>query len=219
MLAQIKQDASSSQALEELSLEELLNVEIGVASSSKTRGLTARESPGIVTLITQEEIRKSGARDMIDILRLVPGFEFGVDVQGAVGVGIRGNWGYEGKVLFLLDGQELNDNTYGILILGNHFSVQQIKRVEIIRGPGSALYGGFAELAVINIITKTAEDLQGIEAYGMYGQMTQSYGRRGGGINIGSVLPSLDSLKISALLFASEGQRSDQVYTDAQGNS
>jgi outer membrane receptor for ferrienterochelin and colicin len=141
--------------LEDLSLEELLNIEVRVASGSKSHGLTTRESPSIVTLVTEEEIRKSGARDLIDVLRLVPGFEFGMDVQGAVGVGIRGNWGFEGKVLFLLDGQEMNDNSYGTLVLGNHFSVQQIKRVEIIRGPGSALYGGFAELSVINVITNT----------------------------------------------------------------
>lgn len=206
-------------ALEEMSLEELMNVEIKVASTSKNRGLTTRESPGIVTLITEEEIRKSGARDMIDILRLVPGFEFGVDVQGAVGVGIRGNWGYEGKILFLLDGQELNDNTYGIVILGNHFSVQQIKRVEIIRGPGSALYGGFAELSVINIITKKAEDVNGLEIAGQYGQMAQGFGRRGATLNFGKILPTLDSLAVSALIFASEGQRSDQSYTDYRGNS
>lgn len=205
--------------LEEMSLDELLNLPITVASSSKTRGLTTRESPGIVTLVTEEEIRKSGARDMIDVLRLVPGFEFGVDVQGAVGVGIRGNWGYEGKTLFLLDGLEMNDNTYGNLLLGNHFSVQQIKRVEIIRGPGSALYGGFAELSVINIITKSAEDLNGLEIGGIYGQMAQTYGRRGGTLNFGKVLPALDSLKISATIFAAEGQRSDQRYTDAQGAS
>lgn len=213
------QKAGALSPLEEMSLEELLNIEIKVASTFKNRGLTARESPGIVTLITEEEIRKSGARDLIDILRLAPGFEFGVDVQGAVGVGIRGNWGYEGKILFLLDGQELNDNTYGIVVLGNHFSVQQIKRVEIIRGPGSALYGGFAELSVINIITKKAEDVNGLEIAGQYGQMTQGFGRRGATLNVGKILPTLDSLAVSALIFASEGQRSDQSYTDYQGNS
>jgi outer membrane receptor for ferrienterochelin and colicin len=205
--------------LEDLSLEELLNIEVRVASGSKSHGLTTRESPSIVTLVTEEEIRKSGARDLIDVLRLVPGFEFGMDVQGAVGVGIRGNWGFEGKVLFLLDGQEMNDNSYGTLVLGNHFSVQQIKRVEIIRGPGSALYGGFAELSVINVITKTAEDLNGLEIGGIYGQMAQTYGRRGGTLNFGKVLPSLDSMKISATLFAAQGNRSDQTYTDYQGAS
>jgi outer membrane receptor for ferrienterochelin and colicin len=205
--------------IEDLSLEELLNVEISVASSSKSRGLTTRESPSIVTLVTEEEIRKSGARDMIDVLRLVPGFEFGVDVQGAVGVGVRGNWAFEGKTLFLLDGQEMNDNSYGVFGLGNRVSVQQIKRVEIIRGPGSALYGGFGELSVINIITKSAEDLKGLEIGGIYGQMAQTYGRRGGMLSIGNVLSALDSLKFSATLFATQGQRSDQTYTDYQGAS
>jgi outer membrane receptor for ferrienterochelin and colicin len=103
--------AKKTSQLEDLSLEELLSVEVRVASGSSNRGLTTRESPSIVTLVTEEEIRKSGARDMIDVLRLVPEFEFGVDVQGAVGVDIRGNWGYEGKILFLFDRQEMNDNS------------------------------------------------------------------------------------------------------------
>jgi outer membrane receptor for ferrienterochelin and colicin len=213
------QPTQQEKQLEDLSLEDLLNVEIKVASSSQSRGLTTRESPGIVTLITEEEIRKSGARDFIDVLRLVPGFDFGVDVQGAVGISIRGNWGFEGKILVLLDGQEMNDNTYGNFMVGNHISVQQIKRVEIIRGPGSALYGGFAELAVINIITKGAETLNGLEAHGVYGQMAGGYARRGGTLNFGKVFPTLDSLHFSAVFFASEGQRSDQRYVDFQGNS
>src|SRR5437762_3210103 len=58
-------------------LEELINSLILAASK---RPLTARESPGIVSLITQEEIRNSGARDLMDVLRLVPGIDFGMDV-------------------------------------------------------------------------------------------------------------------------------------------
>ena len=63
-----------------------MSIPITVAS---TKALTTRESPGIVTLITSDEIAASGARDLIDVLRQVPGFEFGVDVQGTVGL----RWG------------------------------------------------------------------------------------------------------------------------------
>jgi len=61
-----------------LSLEDLLNMDVYIASGDKA--LTARESPGIVSVVTMDEIKSSGARDLIDILRLVPGFEFGDDI-------------------------------------------------------------------------------------------------------------------------------------------
>ena len=136
----------------------LLNTPITVASK---KAMTTRESPGIVTLLRREEILASGARDLLEVLRLVPGFEFASDVQSVVSVGVRGNWGHEGKVLLLLDGQEMNEIRYATLQFGNHFPVDQIKQIEIIRGPGSAMYGGFAELAVINVITQNGEDLKG----------------------------------------------------------
>ena len=82
----------------EMSLEDLMKVEVTVASK---KALTTRESPGIVTLITEEEIRNSGAQDLIDILKMVPGFDFGVDVEGVVDVAVRGNWahGREGVII------------------------------------------------------------------------------------------------------------------------
>src|SRR5688500_12320505 len=82
-----------------LSLEELMSIPVSVASKSE---LTVRESPGIISVITEQEIKNSGARDLIDVLSLIPGVQFGGDVQGVAGMGIRGNWAYEGKVLVLL---------------------------------------------------------------------------------------------------------------------
>ena len=73
-----------------------------VASFAITR-LT--DSPAVVTAVSAEEIRSSGARDLMDVLLLVPGFFFGVDVQGNIGPGFRGLWGVEGKILLLIDGK------------------------------------------------------------------------------------------------------------------
>ncbi len=89
-----------------LSLEELLDVEIEVAS---TRKRPLRASPEIVTAIGRQEILNSGAHDLIDVLRTLPGFTFGADVEGVVGIGILGVWAHEGKVSLLLDGQEMNE--------------------------------------------------------------------------------------------------------------
>ena len=194
-------------------LENLINSLIGVASK---KPLSSRKSPSIVTVISQEEIRRSGARDIIDILRLVPGFDFGVDVQGAVGLGVRGNWANEGKVLLMLDGQEMNEILYSTTQFGNNFLPDQIKRIEIIRGPGSSIYGGFAEYGVINIITKDGEDLNGVQVNGTYGQLSDTYGRRNVNVAAGTKIKDF-VLSVSGTL--GQGQRSNHNYTDFDGNS
>jgi len=206
-LTQLKKSGISSE------LESDINSGTEVAS---IKSVTLRKSPGIVTLITQEEIEKSGARDLIDVLRLVPGIDFGVDVQGVVSIGMRGNWAHEGKVLLLLDGQEMNELLYSTIQLGNHFDVSQIKRIEIIRGPGSAIYGGFAEYLVIRIITKNGEDIHGISATGSYAQMVNALGQRDVSVSIGQHVKDFD---FSLAGFTGQGNRSDGTYTDFSGNS
>src|ERR1051325_7913669 len=194
-------------------LEELINQLILAASK---RPLTARESPGIVTLITDEEIKNSGARDLIDVLRLVPGIDFGVDVEGVVGIGTRGLWAHDGKMLLLVDGQEMNELVFATNQFGNHIPVEQIKKIEVIRGPGSAIYGGFAEYGVINIVTKSASDLPGISLTGTYGQMQGDYARRNINLMAGQ---KINDFEYSLSGFVGQGNRSDQTYTDFYGNS
>ncbi len=194
-------------------LEELINSLILAASK---RPLTARESPGIVTLITQEEIRNSGARDLIDVLRLVPGIDFGMDVEGVVGIGTRGLWAHEGKMLVLLDGQEMNELLFGTNQFGNHFPVDQIKKIEVVRGPGSATYGGFAEYGVINIITRTAADIDGVSLAGTYGQMQTTTGRSNFNLSAGKVKKDFE---FSLGAFLGSATRSDKNYTDYAGQT
>ncbi|MBI4930982.1 MAG: TonB-dependent receptor plug domain-containing protein [Bacteroidetes bacterium] len=194
-------------------LEELINSLILAASK---RPLTARESPGIVTLITQEEIRNSGARDLIDILRLVPGIDFGVDVEGVVGIGTRGLWAHEGKMLVLVDGQEMNELLFATNQFGNHFAIEQIKKIEVIRGPGSAIYGGFAEYGVINIITKTASDFSGVVLAGTYGQMESAMGRRNFNLSAGK---QKKDFQFSLGAFFGNANRSDQNFSDFDSSS
>ena len=194
-------------------LQMFLNMKTGVAS---VKELSPRESPGILSIITDQEIRAMGARDLIDVLQQVPGFSFGVDVESVVGIGMRGVWGHEGKILLLLDGQECNELSYSTLQLGNHYPVDQIKRIEIIRGPGSVVYGGNAELAVINIVTFGAADNNGIRATATYGQLTHTYARRNLEISAGK---ALGALSLNANLFAGQGNRSDKVITDFYGQS
>jgi outer membrane cobalamin receptor len=206
-LLKLKQTAHNS------ALEALINSIIGVSSK---KPLSLRKSPSIISLVTAEEISRSGARDLIDVLRLLPGFDFGVDVEGVISIGIRGNWAHEGKVLLLLDGQEQNEILFSNVAFGNHYSVDQIKKIEIIRGPGSAIYGGFAEYAVINIITKDGEDINGVSVSGIYGQMQNTYGRRNLNISVGK---KYKDLNFSLSGFLGQGMRSNRDYIDIYGDT
>ncbi len=196
-----------------LSLEDLMEMPVSIAS--KNQG-TVKDAPGIVSVITEEEILNAGARDLIDVLRLVPGYDFGVDISNTVGVGIRGNWGFEGKVLVLVDGIEMNDRRYASYGFGQHFPVDHIKRIEIVRGPGSVMYGGAAKLGVINIITKQADDLQGVYLSAGYGKMSDAIGHEQITAMAGD---RFGDLKVSALATKGKGHRSDQIYTDVYGKT
>ena len=188
-----KQDTISIADFYDMSLEELENLKAtGVSSElekyinslisvSTQKSLPTRYNPNIVSLITEEEIKAMGARDLIEVLQLVPGFHFAQDVKGNVGLGIRGNWAAEGKVLVMIDGKEINEHYTAHTYFGNHFPVSMIKRIEIIRGPGSSIYGGFAEFGVINIVTKTPKDLKGLEVGVDQGWM--NHGAKGGRFN------------------------------------
>ncbi|MEO0304207.1 MAG: Plug domain-containing protein, partial [candidate division WOR-3 bacterium] len=104
---------------QDLGLEELLSQEVNVATQ---KSLNIRETAGIVTVITKEDIEKIGAKDLLEILSNIPGFFFGADVSQTVSLGVRGVWANEGKILLLLDGHEINELTYSNIILGNHIS-------------------------------------------------------------------------------------------------
>jgi len=199
-------------SLERASLEEALNIKTSVASRS---AMSLRETPGLVTVITREEIQAMGARELKDVLRLVPEFDFGMDVQGNLGLGVRGNWANEGKVLLMWDGQTYNETLYSTIQF-DRFPIDQVEEIEIIKGPGSALYGGFAELAVINIKTGSARALNGSRAYAAYGQGERAGARHYAGYAFGGVFSGTE---LSAKAHWGEAQRSDRRYTDFDGAS
>jgi outer membrane cobalamin receptor len=197
----------------ESDLQKVLNQNLTVSSS---KAMTTRETPGIISLITAEEIENSGARDLIDVLRLVPGFDVAQDIGFVVGIGLRGSWSHEGKVLVMLDGQPFNDLLYQNVPLGNHFSVDAIQRIEIIRGPGSAIYGGSAEYGVINIITKGAEKLHGLRVYGTTGFTSQATARTNAGITIAH---KTDEADYDLSVFKGRGIVSDRKYNELYGDT
>jgi outer membrane receptor for ferrienterochelin and colicin len=197
---------------DESELQKILNKNVSVSSR---KALTTRETPGIISLITAEEIQNAGSRDLIDVLRLVPGFEVLQDNQFVMGLGIRGNWANEGKVLVLMDGHYMNELLYQTVSLGNHFPVDAIERIEIIRGPGSAIYGGSAEYGVINIITKAAEDLHGVKVYGAAGLHSNAVGRTNAGV---MAAQHFEKFAWDLSLFKGKGTVSDGPFESLYGD-
>lgn len=177
--------------------------------------LLLKEAPGTVSVITAQDIQANGARDLIDVLRLVPGFEFNVDVQGVVGIGSRGNSANE-AILILVDGLEMNDLLYGSNQFGSHFPLDQIRKIEIIRGPGSVIYGGLAVYAVINIITYASETHNGLHVANTVGQTDRGMARMNISTSFGQ---ELGDFSYSVTASSNEAIRSDRTYEDLEGNS
>ena len=211
------QEASTeAPPVEPVLLEDEPEVHSQVASFAITK---LHDSPAVVTAVTAEEIRASGARDLMDVLLLVPGFFFGVDVQGTVGPGFRGLWGQEGKVLLIIDGKEMNEQLYSTMQLGHEFPVELIERIEVVRGPGSVIYGGNAELAVINVITRGIQGSTDVMAVGTWGQLSHGNGRRSLTLSGRKVFESVPGLSAFASASLGQGQRSDVVFEDFFGGS
>ena len=203
-------------SIEDLTLDDLLKVETTVATRKSKSSL---ESAAVLTVITRDEIQSSGARDLLEILSLVPGFSFASDVQGVVGPAFRGLWGYEGKILFMIDGLQVNELLYSTVQLGNHYPLDAVERIEIIRGPGSAIYGGNGELAVINVVTQTAAQINGATATLRYGQTARDFTSRTASVSVGTQDLGAPGLGLSLSAVAGEGNRSDREYTDFAGTT
>ncbi|ABL01226.1 TonB-dependent receptor plug domain-containing protein [Pelobacter propionicus] len=195
-------------------LEDLLSMEISVASA---RPSIPSEAPAVVSVITREEIEQSGARDLVDVLRTIPGFDFAVDIWGVVGLGFRGLWGHEGKIKLTVDGMGFNEIMYGNIPFSNHFPVENIERIEIIRGPGSSKYGNFAELAVINIVTQIGSETPGLKVTSTTGLYDAGFARENVAARYGKEIGSDGYFGVS--LYGGMAQQSANTYHDPLGNS
>jgi iron complex outermembrane receptor protein len=168
-----------------LPLDRLLEVE-----RYSTCGYVSKISgaPASASIVTAEEIRAHGYRNLTDILRSLPGLHLAYDRNysylGSRGFGKVGDWNSRG--LFMIDGHRVNENVYDGAYIGNDFilDVGLIERVEYVAGPAAAmLYGNNAFFGVVNVITKSGRDLGGGElalAAGSAGarHARLSYGKR-----------------------------------------
>ena len=189
-----------------MSMEDLLAVEV-VSTASKFPQ-SVREAPASVTVITADDIRRYGHRTLADSLRSVRGFYTTYDRNYGY-VGIRGfarPGDYNTRILLLLDGHRLNDGTYDMAPIGTDFPIDMslIERIEIIRGPGSALYGSNAFFAVINVVTKTGASAKGLQVEVQGGSLET----RGAAASFGRLFGSGRELLIGGSTYHSAGQAS-----------
>jgi len=158
--------ATAQTPLSELPLEELLRIDAGRVFGASKRFEPATEAPASVSFITAADIARYGYRTLADILRGVRGMYVGDDRNFSL-LGTRGfskPGDYNSRILLLVNGHRVNDNVYGQAEIGAEFGMDatMFERVEIIRGPASSLYGDSAFFAVVNVITRSGESLNGV---------------------------------------------------------
>jgi iron complex outermembrane receptor protein len=189
-----------------LSIEELMEIEVETVSGASRYEQPVSEAPASVSIVTADQIKKFGYRNLADILQSVPGFSVTNDrnyqYAGIRGFGLPGDYGT--RVLLMVDGIRQNDPVYNSVLIGNELvvDIDLIERVEIIRGPGHTLYGANAVIAVINIVTRRGRDLDGFEVSGEAGSFDGYRGRASYGSRFGGTTEML----LSGTFFHSRGQ-------------
>ncbi|MFT3752608.1 MAG: TonB-dependent receptor [Paludibacter sp.] len=179
----LQAQTDSASALKKLSVEELMNLEVTSVSKHPEK---LSEAASAIQVITQDDIRRSGATSLPEALRLATNLEVAQIDTRRWAISARGlNTETANQLLVLLDGRAL----YTPRLAGVFWDVQDtlledIERIEVISGPGAALWGGNAVNGVINITTKSAADTQGILLTGGGGNELRHFG----GLRFGGTL-------------------------------
>lgn len=201
-------DADQIKLLKTMSLEELAAIKVDSVVGASKHEQKVAEAPANVTIITAQDIKHYGWRNLGEVLRSVTGFYVSYDrgyaYLGSRGINRPGDFG--GRTLITIDGHRLNDPIFDSAAMDTEFMLDLalIEKIEVIRGPGSSLYGNNAFFAVINIITRRGKDLQGGEVAGSYGTFDTYTGR----LTYGSTFTNGLELLLSGTLYGSGGNPS-----------
>lgn len=159
----------------DLSVEDLLNVEV---TSVAKKAQSLNDAPAAAFVISNEDIKRSGATSIPDALRLAPGLDVAKINANQWAVGSRGfNGRFANKLLVLIDGRNAYSRSFsGVYWENQDVMMEDIDRIEVIRGPGAALWGANAVNGVINIITKHSSQTQGGLVNAGGGNQEQGFG-------------------------------------------
>ncbi len=181
LVACIRVQAGEPPILANLSFEQLSQIEVTTLSRRST---SLAESPAAVSVLPGNDILRSGARSLAEALRQVPGVMVAQVDANSWAISARGfNSEFANKMLVMMDGRSV----YSPLLSGTYWDTQNamledLEKIEVVRGPGSTLWGANAVNGVINVVTKNARDTQGGLVYGGGGAPQQGLaGARYGG--------------------------------------
>jgi outer membrane receptor for ferrienterochelin and colicins len=189
----------------ELSLEELGSIAIPTVYSASKRSQPSTQAPSSVSVVSRRDIQEYGHRTLGDVLRSLSGFYVSSDrtyaYAGVRGIGRPGDYG--GRLLLALDGHRLNDPVYHSAPVDTDFplDLDLVERIEVIRGPGSSLYGDNAFFGVINVVTRRGGEVGGVEL----GATAASYDTYTGRFTAGQSSPNEVEFLISGTLGRSRG--------------
>jgi iron complex outermembrane recepter protein len=171
--AETNQPVKPSNDLENLTLEQLVNVKVTSVAKKET---DAFASPAAITVIAQDDIQRNGFTSIPDALRIVPGMDVAQINASQWAVSSRGfNSQFADELLVLVDGRSVYTPAFsGVYWELQDLMMEDLDRIEIIRGPGAALWGDNAVNGVINITTKSASETQGGLISTSYGTDNQS---------------------------------------------
>lgn len=164
--------SATDRQLADLSIEELLNESVTSVSKKEQR---FGDVAAAITVLSNDDIRRSGATTIVDALRLVPGVDVAAVNSHESAVSVRGfNNVFANKLLVLIDGRSLyNSISAGVIWDMQQTPLEDVDRIEIIRGPGATIWGANAVNGVINIVTRSAQESQGGVLYGGGGDVHQ----------------------------------------------
>jgi iron complex outermembrane receptor protein len=169
--------------LADMDISQLMQVKVSILGPSET----VSQTPAAVSVVTQDDIQRSGAMNIPEALRLVPGMDVAQVDASQWAVSTREfNDLFADKLLVMQDGRELYTPLYsGVFWDAQGTMVEDIDHIEVVRGPGATLWGANAMNGVINIISKSAEDTQGLLAFGGGGAQEQGFAnlRYGGSLS------------------------------------
>jgi iron complex outermembrane receptor protein len=179
----VTQAAPREPDLTDLDLATLMSMDVTLTSASR-REQSSADAAAAVYVITREEIQRSGATSIPEALRLAPGVQVARINSRGWAVTTRGfSHRFANKLLVMVDGRSIYTPLFsGVFWDEQWFSLDQIDRIEIVRGPGGALWGINAVNGVINIITRRASDVSGLDVHAGSGSIEAvSAGIRYGG--------------------------------------
>ena len=202
----------------ELSLEELLSTKMTLVTR---KAETLSRAPAAISVLTQEEIRRSGVTTLAEVLRMVPGFHVGHIDGHTWTVSSRGFGGqFANKLLVLIDGRSV----YTPLFSGVYWEVQdvpleEVERIEVIRGPGATLWGTNAVNGIINIVTQKAQDTQGTRSTAGGGSEERGFTslRHGGKLGEGAYYRIYGKFSRRDALVSSAGEEAEDEWDLGSG--